>query len=187
MFVCVGLLVHGCTSNTYFTLLFILALYLQDGLHKGPAYSGFALVVWVAAFGLAGPILPRLHRGVRRMPVIGCLILAVGYLSVLAYLMLGGLAGPLLFALLGIGGLGLGISSNTLIGAVTSSMPAEYAADLSGVVATNVQLSGALGVALAGSTYAALADDPSRALGVVLVGFVALTLIGAGAAHRLVR
>lgn len=182
-----GLLAHGCTSGTYFALLFVLALYLQGGLHKGPAYSGFAMVVWVAAFGLAGPILPRLRRGVRRMPVIGCLVLAVGYLSVLAYLLLGGLAGPLLFALLGIGGLGLGISANTLIGAVTSSMPQQYAADLSGVVATNAQLSGALGVALAGSTYAALADDPSRALGVVLVGFVVLTLVGAGAAHRLVR
>jgi hypothetical protein len=66
-------------------------------------------------------------------------------------------------------------------------MTPQYAADLSGVVATNAQLSGALGVALAGSTYAALADDPSRALSVVLAGFVVLTLLGAGAAQRLVR
>jgi len=35
-----GLLAHGCTSGTYFALLFVLALYLQGGLHKGPAYSG---------------------------------------------------------------------------------------------------------------------------------------------------
>ncbi|WP_371404507.1 MFS transporter [Kribbella sp. NBC_00662] len=182
-----GLLAHGCTSGTYFALLFVLALYLQGGLHKGPAYSGFAMVVWVAAFGLAGPILPKLRRGVRWMPVVGCLVLTAGYLCVLAYLLLGGHTGPLLFALLGIGGLGLGISANTLIGAVTSRMSSEYAADLSGVVATNAQLSGALGVALAGSTYAALAADPSRALEVVLAGFVVLTLIGSGAAHRLVR
>lgn len=182
-----GLLAHGCTSGTYFALLFVLALYLQGGLHKGPAYSGFAMVVWVAAFGLAGPILPKLRRGVRWMPVIGCLVLALGYVSVLAYLLLGGQTGPLLFALLGIGGLGLGISANTLVGAVTSRLSSEYAADLSGVVATNAQLSGALGVALAGSVYAALASDPTRALGVVVAGFVVLTLIGAGAAHRLVR
>ncbi|HET6740664.1 MAG TPA: MFS transporter, partial [Kribbella sp.] len=186
-FVRAGLLAHGCTSGSYFALLFVLALYLQGGLHKGPAYSGFAMVVWVAAFGLAGPVLPRLRRGARWMPVVGCLVLAVGYVSVLAYLVLGGTTGPLLFALLGVGGLGLGISANTLIGAVTSSMSAEYAADLSGVVATNAQLSGALGVALAGSTYAALAADPGRALSVVLAGFVVLTLIGARAAHRLVR
>jgi len=50
-----GLLAHGCTSGTNFALLFVLALYLQDGLHKGPAYSGFAMVVWVAAVGLACP------------------------------------------------------------------------------------------------------------------------------------
>jgi hypothetical protein len=182
-----GLLAHGCTSGTYFALLFVLALYLQDGLHKGPAYSGFAMVIWVAAFGLAGPVLPRLRTGVRWMPVIGCLVLTAGYLAVLAYLLLGGRTGTLLFVLLGIGGLGLGISANTLIGAVTSSMSPQYAADLSGVVATNAQLSGALGVALAGSTYAALATDPSRALSVVLAGFVVLTLVGAGAAQRLVR
>ncbi|MGW7686955.1 MFS transporter [Kribbella sp. NPDC054772] len=182
-----GLLAHGCTSGTYFALLFVLALYLQGGLHKGPAYSGFAMVVWVAAFGLAGPVIPRLRRGVRWLPVIGCLVLAVGYLAVLAYLGLGGTTGPLLFALLGVGGLGLGISANTLIGAVTSSMSSQYAADLSGVVATNAQLSGALGVALAGSAYAALASDPVRALSVVLAGFFVLTLVGAGAAHRLVR
>ncbi|GAA2837912.1 MFS transporter [Kribbella solani] len=182
-----GLLAHACTSGTYFALLFVLAMYLQSGLHKGPAYSGFAMVVWVAAFGLAGPVLPRLRRGVRWMPVVGCLILAVGYLSVLGYLLLGGRTGPLLFALLGIGGLGLGISANTLIGAVTSTLPPQYAADLSGVVATNAQLAGALAVALAGSTYAALAQDPGRALAVVLAGFIVLTLVGARAAHRLVR
>ncbi|MGW6280617.1 MFS transporter [Kribbella sp. NPDC055071] len=182
-----GLLAHACTTGTYFALLFVLALYLQSGLHKGPAYSGFAMVVWVAAFGVAGPILPKLRRGARWMPFVGCLVLAVGYLAVMTYLLSGGRTGPLLFVLLGIGGLGLGISANTLIGAVTSSMSAQYASDLSGVVATNAQLSGALGVALAGSTYAALASDPSRALSVVLAGFVVLTLIGAGAAHRLVR
>jgi len=182
-----GLLAHGCTSGTYFALLFVLALYLQDGLHKSPAYSGFAMVVWVAAFGLAGPVLPRLRREVRLMPVIGCLILTTGYLAVLGYLLLGGRGGLLLFALLGIGGLGLGMSANTLIGAVTSSMSPQYAADLSGVVATNAQLSGALGVALAGSTYAALDTAPSTALSVVLAGFVGLTLVGAAAAQRLVR
>lgn len=182
-----GLLAHACTSGTYFALLFVLALYLQDGLHKGPAYSGLAMVVWVAAFGLAGPVLPRLRRNVRWMPVIGCLVLTAGYLAVLGYLLLGGRSGPGLFALLGIGGLGLGISANTLIGAVTSSMSAQYAPDLSGVVATNAQLSGALGVAGAGSTYTALATNPGTALSVVLAGFVGLTLVGAAAAHRLVR
>ncbi|WP_328327997.1 MFS transporter [Kribbella sp. NBC_00382] len=181
-----GLLAHALTTATYFGLLFVLALYLQEGLGKGPAYSGFAMVVWVAAFGLAGPILPRLPESFRWMPVIGCLILAAGYLAVLAYLLLGGMAGPLLFVLLGVGGLGLGFSSNTLIGAVTSATPTQYAADASGVIATNAQLSGALGVAVGGAVYAGIAG-PVHALTVVLAGFAGLALAGAASARRLVR
>jgi len=113
----------------------------------------------------------------------------VGYLAVLAYLLLGGRSGPLLFALLGIGGLGLGFSSNTLIGAITSAMPTQYASDVSGVVATNAQLSGALGVAVAGSVYAALvggSTSPAGALSAVLAGFAGLALVGAASALRLV-
>ncbi|MEV6416647.1 MFS transporter [Kribbella sp. NPDC051718] len=176
-----GLLAHGLTTGAYFGLLFVLALYLQQGLGKGPAYSGFAMVVWVAAFGLAGPILPRLPEGFRWMPVIGCLILAAGYLAVLAFLQLGGSAGPWLFALLGIGGLGLGFSANTLIGAITSAVPTQYAADASGVIATNAQLSGALGVAVGGVVYA------GQGLSVVLAGFAVLALAAAWSARRLVR
>jgi MFS family permease len=181
-----GLLAHALTTGAYFGLLFVLALYLQQGLGRSPAYSGFAMVVWVAAFGLAGPILPRLPESFRWMPVIGCLILAAGYLAVLAYLLLGGLAGPWLFALLGIGGLGLGFSSNTLIGAVTLAVPTRYAADASGVIATNAQLSGALGVAVGGAVYAGIAG-PGRGLSVVLAGFAVLALAAAGSARRLVR
>ncbi|MDX6261033.1 MAG: hypothetical protein QOH84_2721 [Kribbellaceae bacterium] len=181
-----GLLAHALTTGAYFGLLFVLALYLQQGLGKGPAYSGLAMVVWVAAFGLAGPILPRLPESFHWMPVIGCLLLAVGYLAVLSYLLLGGLAGPWLFALLGIGGLGLGFSSNTLIGAITSAVPTQYAADASGVIATNAQLSGALGVAVGGAVYGGIAG-PVSALSVVLAGFAGLALAAAGSARRLVR
>ncbi|TVT54787.1 MFS transporter, partial [Amycolatopsis rhizosphaerae] len=42
-----GLLAHGLTTMTYFSLLFVLALYLQQGLRTGPAYSGLAMVSWV--------------------------------------------------------------------------------------------------------------------------------------------
>jgi predicted MFS family arabinose efflux permease len=182
-----GLLAHGATTGSYFALLFVLALYLQQGLGKSPAYSGLAMVVWVAAFGIAGPLLPRLPEGIRWLPVLGCAVLGTGYLAVLTYLLGGGTSGPLLFALLGIGGFGLGISANTLIGGITSSMPTQYAADLSGVVATNAQLSGAFGVALAGAVYSGLSTDPQYALSVVLAGFVALSLVGVGASYRLVR
>jgi len=135
---------------------------------------------------VAGRLVPRLPAA-RWLPVLGCLLLATGYASVLTYLLLGGRSGPLLFILLGIGGLGLGVSANTLVGAMTSAMPDQFAADLSGVISTNAQLSGALGVSVAGAGYTALVTDrvsPARALEVVLAGFILLALLGAWAARR---
>ncbi|HWN33512.1 MAG TPA: MFS transporter [Pseudonocardia sp.] len=180
-----GLLAHGLTTLTYFALLFVVALYLQQGLGRSPAYAGLAMVAWVAAFGLAGPLLPRLPaRYLAAAPRVGCLILAGGYLSVAGYLFAGGLAGAPLFALLGVGGLGLGISANSLIGAMTSALPDGYAADLSGVITTNAQLSGAVGVAVASTGYLAARAGlaPADAFAVVLVGFGVLAVLASVAA-----
>ncbi|MFD0383829.1 MFS transporter [Streptomyces stramineus] len=157
-----SLIAHGVTTMTYFALLFVLAIYLQDGLGRGPAYAGMAMVSWVAAFGLAGPLLARIperHRAA--MPALGCLILAVGYAAVWTYLLAGHRSGPTLFVLLGVGGLGLGISSNALIGWMTFALPDRYAADLSGVISTNAQLCGALGVAALGGCFLALTESGS--------------------------
>jgi hypothetical protein len=182
-----GLLAHGLTSMTYFALLFVLALYLQRGLGAGPAHSGLAMVCWVAAFGLGGPLLPHVRPRFRALaPVAGCLILALGYTTVWVYLLAGGRTGPLLFLLLGIGGLGLGISANSLISAMTSALPARFAADLSGVITTNAQLSGALGVAVAGSGYLGLRTGPAGAFTVVLIAFTVLALLGAVVARKTV-
>jgi MFS family permease len=174
-------------SDWYLALLFVLALYLQRGLGAGPAYSGLAMVCWVAAFGLAGPLLPRVPPRYRALaPVAGCLILALGYTTVWVYLLAGGRTGPLLFLLLGIGGLGLGISANSLINAMTSALPDRFAADLSGVITTNAQLCGALAVAVAGTGYLGLRTGPSGAFTVVLIAFTVVALLGAVAARKTV-
>ncbi|MFB7631955.1 MFS transporter [Streptomyces sp. NPDC056149] len=179
---------HGITTLTYFALLFVLAIYLQEGLGRGPAYAGLAMVSWVAAFGVAGPLLARApERRRAAMPPLGCLILASGYAAVWLYLATGHRTGPLLFVLLGIGGLGLGLSSNSLIGQMTFTLPDRYAADLSGVISTNAQLCGALGVAALGGGYLFLAGDgtaaPSAlALQAVLGTSVALSVFAAVAA-----
>jgi len=185
-----GLLAHGLTTMTYLALLFVVALYLQQGLAMSPAYSGLAMVSWVAAFGLAGPLLPRLPaRHLRRAPWVGCLILAGGYAAIWLYLLAGGRTGPVLFVLLGIGGFGLGISSNSLIGTMTSVLPRRYAADLSGVISTNAQLSGALGVAVASTGYGSLRTGrpAADAFAAVLAGFALLAVLAAAAAWRATR
>ncbi|MFJ9420068.1 MFS transporter [Streptomyces sp. NPDC101227] len=180
---------HGATTMTYFALLFVLAVYLQDGLGRGPAYAGLAMVSWVAAFGLGGPLLARTPERSRAvMPAIGCLVLAVGYVAIWVCLLAGGRSGPLMFVLLGLGGLGLGISSNSLISAMTFALPERYAADLSGVISTNAQLAGALGVATLGGVYLSFAERGSAqlsagALGIVLCISAVLSLLSAGAAQ----
>ncbi|MER6146174.1 MFS transporter [Streptomyces sparsogenes] len=185
-----SLAAHGITTMTYFALLFVLAIYLQDGVGRGPAYAGLAMVSWVTAFGLAGPLLVQVpEKRQTVMPTLGCLILATGYTTIWVYLATGHRAGPGLLVLLGIGGLGLGISSNALIGQMTFALQDRHAADLSGVISTNAQLWGALGVAALGGGYLSLADgggtEPAaRALEAVLGASAGLSVLAAVAAWR---
>ncbi|GAA3197608.1 MULTISPECIES: MFS transporter [Streptomyces] len=187
-----SLAAHGATTMTYFALLFVLAVYLQEGLGRGPAYAGMAMISWVAAFGLAGPLLARVpSRYAAAMPAVGCAVLAGGYTAVWLYLVTGHRTGPALFLLLGIGGLGLGISSNSLIARMTFVLPDRYAADLSGVISTNAQLCGALGVATLGGGYLHLTDGGSASaaasahgLQTVLAASAALAVLSALASHR---
>lgn len=190
-----GLLAHGLTTLTYFALLFVLAIYLQHGLGRGPAYVGLTMVSWVAAFGLAGVALSRLpapYALVRYADVCGCLLLAVCYLAVCGYLLAGHHTGPGLLALLGIGGFGLGISSNSLINRMTSATAPDYATDLSGIISTNAQLSGAVGAAALGTGYLTFArtgdaHTSAHALAATLGACAVLALVSAGAALRAVH
>jgi hypothetical protein len=58
----------GLLAGVYFAVLFVLALYLQQGLGHSAAYSGCALVSWVAAFGVTGPLLDRMPGAAARTP-----------------------------------------------------------------------------------------------------------------------
>ncbi|MFB4301258.1 MFS transporter [Actinomadura sp. NTSP31] len=155
-------------TATYFAMLFVLALYLQQGLGKSAMFSGLVLVSWVAAFGVAGPLLPRLpSRLTDHAPVIGYLILAAAYLTV-------GLAhadGALLVVLLGFGGFGLGLGFASQLGRASADVPARFAPDLSGVVNTNSQLSAVAGVAVFGTLYLGLGGTHRHAFTVVMVAF----------------
>ena len=62
-----GLAAQAACTATYFAVLFTLALYLQQGLGKSAAYSGLALVSWVAAFGIPGPVLARAPARLRSL------------------------------------------------------------------------------------------------------------------------
>lgn len=175
-----GLLSYGAALSTYFAMLFVLALYLQRGLGHSALYSGLALVSWVAAFGVAGPVVRRLPRGEdgsqRVAGLAGPLVLAAAHATICVSLLLDRLPGWWLMVLLGVGGLGLGTAFTAMMGHLTSHVPPERAADLSGLLPTTAQLSGVLGVATFGTGYLAIAGASPRE------GFIAVTAVFAGVA-----
>jgi MFS family permease len=185
-----GLIAAGAALATYFAMLFVLALYLQQGLGRSPLYSGLALVSWVAAFGISGPLLRRIAPSqVPCVAVAGYLILAASYLALSASLALGqGANGSLLTGLLGFGGFGLGLGRNSSIADMTNSVADRFAADMSGLINTASQLSGAAGVALFGTLYLSITpeggfDQARPAFEIVSLGFAAVALLASGAGY----
>jgi MFS family permease len=78
-----GLAAQAGAPLTYFALLFVLALYLQQGLGRTPLVSGVTVVSWIAAFGLAGVLLRLVpSRAVPLLAAPGYLVLALAYLAV---------------------------------------------------------------------------------------------------------
>jgi len=168
-----GLAAQAASTATYFAVLFTLALYLQQGLGKSAAYSGLALVSWVAAFGLPGPVLGRLPGRVRALAApAGALILAAGLAGLAAGLLAGDTGGVTLMALLGVAGLGLGIEFTGMLSHLTSSVSGEHAAALSGLFNTAARAGGVIGTAAFGTIYLALVHHAGQAVH----GFAVLNL-----------
>jgi len=186
-----GLASQAATTGTYFAILFTLALYLQQGLGKSAAYSGLALVSWVAAFGVPGPVLGRLPARARLVAAwAGAIVLASGFAGIGVTLLAGETSGALLMTLLGVAGLGLGMGFTGMLGHLTGSVTAERAADVSGLFNTATRGGGVIGTAAFGTLYLALVHHPSQAVhgfAVVCLALAGTALAAAAMAGRAVR
>jgi MFS family permease len=180
----------GVATVAYSGLLFVLALYLQEGIGRSALYSGLAVLPWIFGFGLAGAATPRLivRFGHRVIPV-GFAGLAACFFT----LSLVGLGGPVvdvpLFGALALGGAGMGVGLTALLDHVTKSVPATWSADLSGLVSTTSEVFSAVGVAVAGGIYLAVRSTsaPEQALVVTGAAIGTAGLVAALAAHRSIR
>jgi EmrB/QacA subfamily drug resistance transporter len=183
-----GLICLALANGTYFAMLFVLALYLQQGLGETATYSGLVLVPWVAAFGLAGPIVGRLPaRGRRLAAPIGTLLLAASYAGIGISLLAGATTGPLLVTLLGVGGFSLGLQFTALVAHVTNAVESRDAADISGLLNTVFRIATVLGVAVFGTLYLGLAPTLGRGIAIhaftiVTFAFAATSLLATVAA-----
>lgn len=177
-----GLIALGASSATYFSMLFVVALYLQEGLHESARASGATLVAWVAAYGCAGPALAR-WRGPSReaASTIGCTLMALAFAGVGAWAAAGRGDGLVFALLLSCGGFGFGISSTALRMRVTAGSAGRHAADLSGAISTTAQLAAVAGIATFGSAYVALAPHAgaAAAFGIVAGTFACTTAAAA--------
>jgi MFS family permease len=186
-----GLASQSAATGTYFAILFTLALYLQQGLGKSAAYSGLALVSWVAAFGIPGPVLGRLPARARALAApAGAVVLAAGFAAIGAVQLAGQTSGALLMTLLGVAGLGLGMGFTGMLGHLTGSVTAERAADVSGLFNTATRTGGVIGTAAFGTVYLALAHHPAQAtrgFAVVCLALAATALAAAAMAWISVR
>jgi MFS family permease len=179
-----GLAARAATLLTYFAMLFVVALYLQDGLHEPALVSGFTLVGWVAAYGLAGPLFPRLPPALARHGAAGgALIMTLAFASIAAATALGMRGGPPLAALLTLGGFGWGFCSTAMVAQLTAAA-ARDPAGMSGLLATLVPSAAAVGVATFGGAYLTLARAAGAADAFVAIAaaFALTTLLGAAAA-----
>lgn len=175
-------------TGSYYALLFTLAQYLQRGLGHSALVSGLTLVPWVAAFGVAGQVVRRLPaRFARSAPTAGCALLAVAYAAISACLFAGHHDEGLLVALLGAGGFGLGLQFSSLIAHITNVVPADYAADVSGVTTTTTQIGGAVAVAAFGTLYLSLDQLSSSSATHAFAVVTALLAAVAGAAAMTAR
>jgi MFS family permease len=188
-----GLAAQALATVTYAALLFVLAIYLQHGLGKSPLYSGLAVLSWVVGFGVSGPTLRRVpQRFFALVSPFGFTLLGAVFLAIAAEGHFSVPQGAPLVALLGFGGLGMGVGFSSLIGHLTAAVRLDVASDLSGVVSTNSELASALGVAVFGALYLALAQDHHPTIAVDAFALVAaslggVALLAAAAASRSVR
>lgn len=181
--VALALLSQAMTVACYFALLFTLALFLQQALGRSPLISGLSLVSWVAAFGVAGPVLSRASQRTRQLAApLGRAVLAAAFSCIATAMALGFADSELLLVvLLGLGGLGYGTAFSGTLTHLTSTVPQQYAADLSGMFNTTLQVGGTLGVAVFGTLYLDFAPQAGHDLGVyaftVVTAVLAITVL----------
>ena len=84
-------------------------------------------------------------------------------------------AGGLLITLLGIGGFGFGLATTALLAHLVAAVPAEYAADISGLYNTNSQVAAVVGVATFGTAYLGLSTQASQSTAMHAFAIIAMT------------
>ena len=164
--------------------MFVYAVVAQEALGLGAFGSGLGLAPLAAGFFATSITSSRLvARLGKRVIVLGAAVQAIGLLMLIATLLVTWPAGVLVLAPgMLVTGLGQGMVVATLFRVVLSQVPAERAGVGSGVLTTTQQTSLALGTALLGSLFAAVAEQIG-----MRDGFIAVMTLQVLAAFAIMR
>ncbi|MFD4634108.1 MFS transporter [Streptomyces sp. NPDC058284] len=134
--------------------LFVLTLHVQGGLGHSALRAGLTFAPTAAVFGLVGLTWRRWPQAVQRVLIPGGFALtAVSTAAVGLLLRDGGDGGPGLYAALAGVGAGLSLGFSPTLTRTLATVPAEDAADASGLLATVTQLGQLTGVACFGALF----------------------------------
>jgi hypothetical protein len=188
-----GLAALAAAMAAYAGLLFSLALHLQAGLGHSALRAGLTFAPAAAAYGATGYWWRRLPAAVHpALPPAGLGLAALAYLGMAGVLHAGGPGQPWLTLLLVAYGIGMGAAFSPVLTQALVNVPGSHAADASGLLATTMQLSQVLGVAVFGGLFLSLtahqqAHGSATALSTVMLWLAALTLSGVASATLLAR
>ena len=134
-----------------FGAMFLLTQYLQSVLGYSPLQAGVRLAPVAVTLAIGAPLasLVAERLGTKLVVVSGLTIVAVG-LGLLSQLTVRSGYGPVLIAIL-VAGLGMGTTMSPSIESIMGSLPAREAGVGSAMNGTDIQVGGALGVAVLGS------------------------------------
>ncbi|QUQ64516.1 MFS transporter [Kutzneria sp. CA-103260] len=179
-----GLITLATNMVAYGGFLFALPLYLQGQLGDSALRTGLIFAPAGILSGLCGYHWRRLPARSHHLLVpIGFTVGSLGYL-VTALVCLGRPSGLAVAASMVVFAVGFGLAFSPLMAHTLVNVPAEAAADASGLLTTTLQLGQVIGVAIFGDLYLSLAAD---ALTTTLSWAAGLTLIGALVSIALAR
>jgi MFS transporter, DHA2 family, methylenomycin A resistance protein len=159
-----ALTITACMTFGMYAMLFLTPLYLQSVHHMSALAAGLALlpmsVSFVIVAQLSGPLTNRL--GPRVITCAGMAAMGLGMLIIATTA--GGALAPIEAALLIIG-IGLGLNTAPIQNVAVTSVPADRAGTVSGLVNTARMIGATLGVAVLGMMFSGHAPDAAESLG----------------------
>ncbi|MFC9894836.1 MFS transporter [Nocardia sp. NPDC127579] len=191
-----GLLLTGATlfvvMSTFGGWMFVMAIHLQSTLGYSALHAGLLFIPMGLTFAAASLYWTRIPARLHAAMIPGGLVLAAGAMVALGAMLRDGadfgLAGCLLFGLMGIGN---GLAYSPLMTRTLAKVPMEVAADASGILVTATQLGTVVGIAAFGTVFLSLAGattlSAAHALGGTAVAEGVTVLVAAALSARAAR